>query len=518
MGQPFPGRWTFERHPWLRALHDSKAQVNVVQKSAQMGATEAVLNISFFCIDVLGKDVLYVLPNKMPDASVFSSSRFDVALEESVYLKNLFSDVKNINHKRAGSRNLYVRGSKSRAGLKAIPVYLIVLDELDEMYQKNIPLALERTAGQTDFKNWLISTPTIDGFGINVFFQESTQNHYFFRCPGCNRFITLQWPDNIVITSDDPTNPAVNQSHYICIECGKVLNHNEKIEYYKSAQWVPKKVADNEGWYINRMYATVPIGNPVTLAKKFLHSLNDQTEEQEFYNSTLGLPHIVKGGQITDFDLNECIRPYFKFDHRPKDSPLVTMGIDQGALLHYEIDQWRPLNNDSNDLSNSFHCNLLTEGYVNEYSQLDSLFQQFQVDFAVIDAQPERRKATEFANKHYGKVRVCFYPEGINTKQIHLSDAGYEPQVAVDRTTWLDTSLGRFRNRTISLPQNISYDYKNHIKALVRRYERDKNGNPIGRYRRGGKDDHLAHARNYSEIALHLVAAKGSNQNLTNIL
>src|SRR5688572_6886566 len=108
MGQPFPGRWSFDHHPWLKEPHDTEHKKNIVQKAAQMGFTEWALNLCFYTMDIKGKDVLYVLPAKTPDAGDFSSGRFDAALEESAHLENMFSDVKNIGHKRAGTRNMYI--------------------------------------------------------------------------------------------------------------------------------------------------------------------------------------------------------------------------------------------------------------------------------------------------------------------------------------------------------------------------------------------------------------------------
>lgn len=518
MGAPFPGRWTFDHHPWLKAMHDSRAPFNIGQKSAQVGFTENALNITFYTLDVLGKDVLYVLPAQTPDATVFSASRFDPALELSEHLSKLFSDVKNVTHKRAGTRNLYVRGSHSRGGLKSIPVYLIVLDEVDEMEQENIPLALERTAGQNDYLNWLISTPTIDGEGINSYFRRSTQNHWFFRCPGCSQFINLSFPESIVITSDDPESTDIDRSHYVCTNCSKILDHNLKRQYYQNAQWVSANSNyDDVGWHIHRLYATVPAGHPVRIAKSYLRSLTDPSREQEFFNSTLGQPHAVKGARISDDDINQCIRNYQKFlPAYDMPSGIITMGVDQGLWCHYEIDYWTI--NKGSDLSNAARPQLLTEGKVRDFEDLDILFNNYDINFVVIDSQPERRKANEFANRHPGRVRLCFYPEGINTKQIHLSDAADEPTVSVDRTTWLDTSLSRFRYNTIDLPTNLSYEYREHIKANVRSYEKDRWGNMIGRYRNGSKDDHLAHARNYSEIALHLCVAKAVNRNVQNVL
>jgi phage terminase large subunit GpA-like protein len=143
----------------------SRAESNVGQKAAQMGYTETMLNLTFYNIDILRRDCLYVLPAKTPDAHDFSASRFDPALELSDYLTKLFSDVQNIGHKRAGSVNLYVSGSRSRSGLKSIPAGFLVMDELDEFDQENIPLAMERQSGQKEKQNWKISTPTHDGEG-----------------------------------------------------------------------------------------------------------------------------------------------------------------------------------------------------------------------------------------------------------------------------------------------------------------------------------------------------------------
>ena len=192
MGPPLPGPWRFKYHPWLREMMDSPADYNVGQKGAQVGFTECVLNIVFFYIDVHNLDCLYVLPAKTPDASDFSAARFDPAIDMSPHLEKLFSDVKNVGHKRAGNTNLYIRGSKSRAGLKSVPVAILILDEKDEMNQDNVPLARERQSGQMIKKTWEISTPTIDGEGINQTYIQSTQENFFFKCPHCSKHTILK--------------------------------------------------------------------------------------------------------------------------------------------------------------------------------------------------------------------------------------------------------------------------------------------------------------------------------------
>ncbi len=74
MGEPFPGPYSFLRHPWCREISDSTAPFNSTMKGAQLGITEVAINRAFYTIDILKRDVLYVLPTAI-NAGDFSKSR-----------------------------------------------------------------------------------------------------------------------------------------------------------------------------------------------------------------------------------------------------------------------------------------------------------------------------------------------------------------------------------------------------------------------------------------------------------
>jgi Phage terminase large subunit (GpA) len=515
MGKPFAGPFSFKYHPWLREMHDCDSEMIVGQKSAQAGYTEFALNKSFFNIDVLSSSVLYVLPSQTPDATDFSAARFDPALDLSPHLSNLFSDVKNVGHKRAGNTNLYIRGSKSKAGLRSIPVALIVLDEVDVMEQENIPLALERVSGQMEKQVIAISTPTMQRHGINKMFLDSTMEHFFFKCPCCSRRTELVFPDCLVITADEVNDPRVSESHLICKECKGTLVHQEKTLWLADGKWVPSVTErPSRGFHVNQLYSSTV--TPATLATSYLKALRDPAEEQEFYNSKLGLPHVVKGAGVSDENLHQSLGDYKMLQTAPRNA-CITIGIDVGRWLHYEIDQWFiPGNIPSIDLNVQAKCRVIAFGKVQDFDQLDLLMYQYNVMAGIIDANPERRKAYEFASRFYGKIKMCFYGQGIQGKQIHVG-VDEEPTITVDRTSWLDLSLGRFRGTgMITIPLDVNEEYKQHIKALVRRYEKDKFGNPVGRYVKADNDeDHYAHARNYAEIALPFAASLSNARDIT---
>lgn len=512
LGPPRPGPWTFKWHPWLREMHDSDATLNVGQKSAQMGYTETALNITFFLMDIKGWDVLYVLPATTPDASDFSAARFNGALDLSPHLKAMFHGTQNVGHKKSGTTNLYVRGSRSRAGLKSVPVAGLILDELDEMTQDNIPLAFERMSGQPEHIAWMISTPTVDNYGINKYFNKSTQEYFYFKCPHCSRHTNLQYPESIVITAEKYDDPKIRDTHLICKECKGKLEHQAKTEWLAKGQWVPTHTdRDSRGFHISQLYSTTV--SPVELAQAFISSQRDKSDEQEFYNSKLGIPHIVEGARLTDKDIDECTGDYLTTGGLS--SGFVTMGVDVGKFLHYEIDIWRIPPNESTistDLNVKSRAKVVAFGKAKDFTELDLLIAKYRVAFTVVDRNPETRAALEFAYRHPGHVRLCFYPNGIAGRQIILSQE--EPSLSVDRTSWLDLSLGRFKNRTITVPRNIDDEYRGHIKAPCRVYDKDRNGNPVGKYV-STEEDHYAHARLYSEVALPLAASLGVSQTIT---
>jgi hypothetical protein len=503
-GKDFAGPWRFDHHPWLKDMHDSEAPYNVGQKAAQLGYTEAMLNISLFHLDVNNRDVLYILPNKSPVAADFSMSRVDKAIELSPHLKKMFAGgTSNVGLKQAGSSSFFIRGANSKSSLKSVPTGIIIFDEFDEMDQTNINLAEERASGQKFTLDWKISTPTTPGTGINELYEDSTKDNYYFRCPHCSKFIKLSFPENLVITAEQPNDPNITKTHLICGECKGVLQHELKHEFFKTAQWVSEQPGKlTRGFYVNQLYS--PALLPWKIAKLYLISLRDQLAELEFMNSKMGLPHIVQGAQINDEMIKELIREYGMLDSC-RSTYVVTMGVDVGKVLHVEICLWDLSECSPIDLNTAAKPKVIWAGEVKHFSQLDQLMIAFNVKSCVIDIMPETREAEAFAKRFYGRVRCCRYNPHVAARSVSLgSDMDKQDlYVMVNRTSWLDMSLGRFRNRTIELPQNIPQDYLDQIKVPVRRPSKDKDGNVVFKYETpGNKADHYAHARNYSEIAL----------------
>ena len=498
-------------------MQDSTAHHNVGMKAAQVAYTESMVNITFFRLDIDQVNCLYLLPNKVPDAGDFSTGRFDSALLLSKHLRALFLS-KNIGHKRAGAASLWIRGANSPKSLRGIDPALVVVDELDEMSDKSIELALHRTDGQLQSWIWMLSTPKIPEKGIHKYFLETTQEHWKFRCPKCNRFTELVYPDCLVVTADEPFSEDVYKSHIICGECKREIPHQDKVDAQnRSGIWVPEyKDRSARGFYVNQLSSCVR--EPWKLAQVVIRARSSRAAEQELWNQIVGWPHVVDGGQIEDDQITACLTARrnehgYRYCSKYK---IRTMGIDIGKWLHYEIAGWR-VAKIGPDLNISARCDVLHVGKVQTFRELSQLVQQYQVHMVVTDYQPEERAVHEFVMRHYGFALRCQYARGQGSKKITRVKPDDELKILVARTFWMDMALGRFVIKKIRLPVNIPEEYRAHLKNIIKHYQENEDGRDISKYLRKG-DDHYGMAHTYNEIALPLAASCITSQNMRSFL
>ena len=521
MGEPFPGKYSWKYHPWVRDIHDTQATYNYIMKAAQLGCTEVAINRAFYVLDQLKRDVLYVLPTAL-NASDFAKARFNVALRHSPYLEQMFTNTNAVNLKQTATNSLYIRGSRGDSNLKSIPVSELILDETDEMDMKQVWLALERLSGHLEKHVWALSTPTIPNWGIHKLFLTSTQEHYFFKAPCCGRRTELVWPDSIKICGETVTDPRCHESYLVCKECGATLNHRSKPEWLKGATWEPTAHNGNpdvRGFYINQLYSFTV--TPGEIAVAYFRTFGDEAANKELHNSKLGVPFVGEGAQVTNAMIDECIGNHTAQDARPKlgGERTIVMGVDQGKMCHYVVMEFL-VDRFGNDINVASKGKLLAFGkyYEEDWNVLDNLMREWQVLGCVIDADPQINEARRFARRFPRYVWLCRYRRGKTAKEIAISEQDtLSPMATVDRTNWMSAALGRFKTHRIILPRDISLEFRDHVKAPVRTYEPDESGNPQATFVSTAQD-HLAHALVYAEIALPLAASVATGQDIESFL
>ena len=512
MGAPFNGPYSFKYHPWCREIHDSKAAWTVAMKAAQLGVTETGINRAFYTLDQLKRDVLYVLPT-MGNASDFSKARFATALKLSSYLKDLFVDTNTVGLKSTGTNVLYIRGSRGDSNLKSIPVSELVLDELDEMDAHAVWLALERLSGQIEKHILAISTPTVPKYGIHKLYLTGTQEHFYFSCPHCSRRTELVWPDCVEIIGESVNDPRCKESFLKCKECECKLEQDAKPEFLSGGSWQPTELNvsadETRSFYINQLYSSTVTPGELVIA--YHRGLGDEAAATEFHCSKLGVPFIGEGAQVTDGMIEACLKGHSINDNRPQigGDRLITMGVDQGKIGYVSVVDWLFDQHPGNDINAAAIGKLLWFGKFSgetEWDYLDELMREWQVLACVVDADPFTNDARRFAKKFHGYVWLTRYRRGQTAKEVAISeeDTG-APFATVDRTNWLSCTLGRFKTTPprILLPRDISFEYREHVKNLVRTYKKDDRGNMAAEYVNTGAD-HFAHSLCYADIGLSL--------------
>jgi hypothetical protein len=445
------------------------------------------------------------------NASDFAKARFNTALMYSPYLKRLFTDTNAVGLKQAGGVNLYIRGSRGDSNLKSIPVSTLILDEVSDMDQKQIWLALERLSGHIEKSVWALSTPTFPKHGIHKLYEQGTQEHYMFKCPHCGRWTEMVWPDCFEIIGEAVSDPRCKESYLKCKECKHRLEHESKSEWLNldNCKWEPTVTCneDHRSFQVSQLYSYTV--SPGEIAVAHFRGVGDEGAMVEFNNSKLGLPYIPAGGLVTDTEIDYTIAGYTKSDPRPEigGERCICMGVDQGTWNHIVIMEFL-LDQYGNDLNAASFGKLLWEGKIpgDNFDDLDKFMREWQVLGCVIDAEPQINDARRFARRFHGFVSLCRYRRGVSGKELQISEEiGGAPVVTVDRTNWMDAAVGRFHSGRLNLPADTSYEFKEHVKNVVRTYEKDDLGNPRAVYHHVGAD-HFVHALTYAEIALPLAA------------
>lgn len=463
----------------------------VVMKSAQVGASEALVNLALWAADsgYGGRgNVLFAMPtqNMMDD---FAQARFDKAIQDSTYLRTRLqpepprrkgADSKRL--KRIGPGYLYLRGTDSRRQLASIDADLVILDEFDQMAVGTLELARKRLSSSRAARLWIASTPRIPEAGIDELFLHSDQRRFFLPCPACGQEQCLRWDDNV----------DKGEALIVCVACHSALDLQAR------GRWIAQAPGNSRvhGYHLSRLYSPwANLGDMIAASEE-----TGVASVQEFLNSDLGEPFSPPGGGLSLDTIDRCRGDYALADYAGQ--PCVA-GVDVGLVLHVIIRERRPSGDEG-----THRARLRFAGELHHWEELAPLLARFNVDRCVIDAQPEVHKAREFATSWSGNVWLAQYTR---REPGHEIAAGRPSIFHVNRTDVFDEMVGRFCSQLVELPAEartlggrLKDGYGSYYRQLLapqRVLEQDANGNWVGRWRDNGKADHFAHSEVYALLA-----------------
>lgn len=350
-----PGKWRTDRTPYLRHILDCLSPMVsykeiIVQKSVQLGFTEAGLNVVGCFIDIAPSPILYVMPT-ISMAKGLSKDRVDNMVENC---PSLSAKIRPSRERDSGNTTLQksftggvlvLAGSNSGSELRSRPFRVLILDEVDAYpldvngEGSPIKLAEARTTTFSNKKVYKLSTPTTTGTSvIEKSILDTDQNKYFVPLPCCGTYQTLEF-ENLRWEKGDWKN-----AKYECQHCGELVEERHKAKFLPLGKWEPtnKDLISKEkiGFIINGLYSPLGWMSWAEIAEAWDKSENDLPERITVTNTMLGRTYEAESKRPQSTRLYER-REAYKPNTLPAGVCFLTAGVDiQADRIEIEIVGW----------------------------------------------------------------------------------------------------------------------------------------------------------------------------------
>lgn len=467
----------FKDHRFLIDLYADLSPDIVVRKSAQVGESVERILKSFWCMNYLGANIIYVLPtnNVVKD---FVAPKVNPLINSNPTISRLVSKDSE-SQKQIGKRFIYFKGAFSERDAIAISGDILILDELDRMPDMQVVNTYDSRLQASEFGwRWRLSNPSQVGFGVDMYYQDSDQMHWFIKCPHCNFRSFIDFERD---TYSEMKNHYVDQERelYVCGKCNKELKDEDR----RMGEWVARYPSRNRrGYWISQLMA------PWVSAKRILEQYEESSIDF-FYNFVLGKAY-------TPSDLIVNRETILNANAPSNISKLnVVMGVDQNVSEQIWVA--------------ATPQGVFAHGKTNSWEELENLKLMWNA-IVVCDPAPYPAKPKQLASK-YNDVYLCYFKE-----QKDLSMLEWKGSIVyADRTRLLDTVANEitearllFRERPYELEDYIA-DWQNIYRTTVEK--------PDGRMKsewlkKDNKESDFSLATAYMRIGLSRIVESGSSE------
>ena len=480
----------FDTHPYMIEVLSDPATQKGFMCGSQVGKTTMGITSAYWFADTspVAVRVIYTMhTDKAVEA--FAQTRAGQAIRASEYLLKRIGDVNNVHRKtfrrREGDSVILFAGASANRQALSEPADMLIHDEVDFSSPEVLRLYEDRLAHgyAKDKRRLVFGTPTVPGYGLARYWEESTQAEWLVKCAVCGDERPLDWPDSFAIDAEEP--------HFICGR-GHELTWQEHI---REGRWVAAQ--PGAAWSVYHISRAM---TPYWPAARIVEAHQRETFVQLFANQVMGWP--ATSGELTvdEAILEACT----DWDRPAADSAISTrtfLGADPGRVIHYQIGQFGP---------KGTHV-FLRIGEAKTWEDLAAVMEVYRVRLAVVDGAYDPTKAQEFARKFKNRVWLSYYaPAEVKGEPIRRSkEYGY---LNVDRTVSLDNSANRLIMGDDRFPkfadERDRAAWVSQMTAMVRGVKQAADGS-IEFFWQETRPDHYRHAHNYATVAATIMAGGG---------
>lgn len=514
-GQP----WSFKNHEFqieiIRDIHQRIA----VRKCSQVGLSELMVQKTLALLaSIPNLRMMFSLPTKEM-ALTFSKDRIDGAINASDHYSGMTVAASNsAGYKELGSSKLYVVGTHgAKAGI-SVPVEFLISDEVDfsnEVVLGKMNSRLRHAKIKDEFGNRgyraRFSTPTVDGFGIDLDFQKGDQRHYLVKCKCCEKWVLPSYLSDFVVPGyDGPMaefgKPELRDERYDiskawikCPSCSK--NLWPSLLDPDRRQWVAKKpdVVKYRSYQVSPW--DVPSYNEPHV---ILESFDDYPLLSDFMNFVIGLPHSdAENSFFTDTVHREryCVLAHYSTAQELWTATLVMAhtygGMDVGKTCHLTV-RIRVGKG-----SHVVHMQKIHNTRANPATQqvLDA-YDEFNMRRLLIDNGPDITLVKSLVGARDGISAVVYVRDNPSV----ATEKANGEQINVDRTRSLSMLLADHNSGYLCYPrqENLAMDLYAHFKTTKKIREKNADGEMVARFVKSDDADHWVHSLNYSGMAVFL--------------
>lgn len=484
----------FTKRKYLWDIYNDLSPKQAFLKPPQIGATVMSMLKSMWVAKKLRKDIIYTLPTAT-DVNDIVGGSINRIITQNEILRQWVKEHDTVEQKSVGDNLIRYRGTFSPKQATMVPSSLNIHDEVDNSDPGVLTLyetRLEAQEGEENKWRWYFSHPSLSGYGVDLYWQKSDKKEWYIKCPTCQHYQTLTWPDNI----------SLERSTYICSKCKENLPEATRL----NGEWVNQDGSvwqgkieggyEFSGWHVSQLM----LYNKS--AKDIIAAFNDPLKDRQyFWNYVLGLPYVSSEDKI---DVNAVLRNCVDKVNEQEGRSII--GADTGHGIHYVI-----LNKDG--LFYYDHAKLITAS-TTPYDVIRKHLERFKKSIAVFDQGGDLIGVRQLQQEYPGRVFLCFYRK--DRKSVDLVQWGEGDEygkVVVDRNRMMQLVVEQLRDtgriRLNGTPGEWA-EFATHFanmyreKVVVKETKDKDNRELYGAehvWKRAGPD-HWAHATLYAIVGL----------------
>lgn len=405
----------FSKRKFLWDMYNDLSPLQVLLKPPQIGATVMNAIKSLFVAKKKNRQIIYTLPTQ-GDIQDMVGGSFNRIIAQNPILMEWVKDHDTVEQKTVGSSMIFYRGTFTSKQAMMIPSGLNIHDEVDASDANVIVQYENRLQAQEDGGwRWYFSHPSISGFGVDIYWQQSDKKEWFIKCNECNYEQVLTWPESI----------DMERECYQCKGCGVALGDSIRT----SGTWKPTSVGEFSGYHVSQLM----LYNKS--AKDIIKAYNDPLkDEQYFYNYVLGLPYVGSENKISSDTVLKNVTP----DVNMQEDRII-IGVDTGLPIHYTLMNKQGV----------FHygqCKKPSETH-DPYDELEAFLFRWKTSIIIADQGGDLIGIRRLQAKYPGRVFLVYYRKDRKSKELVKwgEDKEYGA-IVVDRNRMFQIMIDQLRD------------------------------------------------------------------------